>query len=153
MRHALGYGGPVDVPKSWGQGLGWTDVGRLLQNQNRMLEQLPGTLLRLTEVIDGLVPAVAGATEAMAAAARVTARLEALVEELEEPIRRLVPAIERVAVALDNPAVDAVPDTLERIQSIVRPLSDAVARGSVGAASVRGRARRLTVWIRHRWAT
>ncbi len=130
--------------------MGWPDLGKLLQNQNRMLEQLPGTMLRLSEVMEGLVPAIGEASETAASAARVTARVEALLEEIEEPIRRLVPAMERLAAALDHPAVDAVPDTLQRIHSVVRPVSDGFARGSARVASLRASAGRLAAQIRER---
>lgn len=113
-----------------------------------MLEQLPATLLQLTEVIDGLVPAAAGATETVAAANRVTARLEALLDDIEDPIRRMIPAIERVAASLDDPAVDAIPDTLERIRAVVVPLSDAFARSSSRAAAVRQEASRIATGVR-----
>jgi ABC-type transporter Mla subunit MlaD len=138
----------VEIPKSWGQNLGWTDLGRLLQAQNRMLEQLPGTLTRLTEVLDQLLPAVENATAAMSAASRVTARAESLVAALDEPIRRLIPAIERLTGALDNPAVDAVPETLTRIHAVVRPISDAVARGTAGSAAMRTAAQRAGAKVR-----
>ena len=49
-------------------------------------------------------------------------RQEALVEELEEPVRALKPGLERVGRVLDDPAVDTVPDTLNRIHDDLMPL-------------------------------
>lgn len=141
------YGGGMEIPKAWGPTLGWTDVGRMIQAQNRMLEQLPDTLIRLTELLDALVPAVADAAASMSAAARVTVQVEALVQEVDGPIRRLLPAIERLALALDDPAVDAVPDTLERIHRVVHPISNAVDRGAIRLAAVRARVHRASARV------
>ena len=138
----------MDIPKAWDPTRGWTDIGRMIQAQNRMLEQLPDTLIRLTKLLETVVPAVTEASETIAAAARVTAQVEALVQELDGPIRRLVPAIERVALALDNPAVDEVPLTLERIHRAVHPVADALDRGVARMAAVRGGIHRAAARVR-----
>ena len=138
----------MDIPKAWNPNLGWTDLGRMLQAQNRMLEQLPDTLLRITELLETLVPAVADAAMAMSTAARVTAQVEALVQEIDGPIRRLVPAAERLAAALDDPAITAVPDTLARIQRVVHPVSEAVDRSASRLASARAGVDRAATRVR-----
>jgi len=141
----------MDIPRGFGSSIpGWSDMTRVLQAQNRLLEQLPATLVRLTEAINQLVPAVAEAVETVSAAQRVTAHAEALINDLDGPIRRLIPAIERLATALDHPAVDAMPGTLQRIHETVLPVADSVAQLRARITSARGTAKEASRRLRTR---
>lgn len=102
----------------------WSDFSGLLQAQNRLLEQLPATLMRLTEVLEKIAPAANDAVETVNSSRRVTARVEALVDELEKPIRDLIPAIEKLTAVLNDPAIAAIPTTLQRVQDEVHPVLD-----------------------------
>lgn len=104
----------------------WSDLTRLMQAQNGLLEQIPTTLMRLTEVLDKLAPAATDAVETVTISRRVSANIEQLVAELEQPIRDLIPAIERLTTILNDPAIAAIPTTVQRIHDEADPILERV---------------------------
>jgi ABC-type transporter Mla subunit MlaD len=115
-------GADVDPFRNLGRIPGVTDLLTLLQQQTEALAQLPRTLTDLQGTVRQLTEATNTAKDTIASAQRTAERLETLVEELEEPVRALKPGLERVGRVLDDPAVDTVPDTLNRIHDDLMPL-------------------------------
>ena len=126
---------------------GWPrmpDATQLLaqyQAQAEALAQLTPTIVALNQAMRGLTGVVEAARETVESAQRVTAQLERIVSELDEPARALRPGLERVSRVLDDPAVEALPDTIKRVQDSLVPLLEGVQRAHlrvghlVGAAS------------------
>ena len=115
-------GAQVDPFRNLGRIPGLSDLLTLLQQQTEALAQLPRTLADLQGTVRQLTEATNTAKDTIASAQRTAERLETLVEELEEPVRALKPGLERVGRVLDDPAVDTVPDTLNRIHDDLMPL-------------------------------
>jgi ABC-type transporter Mla subunit MlaD len=101
---------------------GLTELISLLQMQTEALAQLPRTLADLQGTVRELTEATAVARQTLDSAQRIAERLEDLVEELDEPVRALKPGLERVGRVLDDPAIDTVPETLNRIHDDLMPL-------------------------------
>ncbi|HEY5857656.1 MAG TPA: hypothetical protein VIW24_27395 [Aldersonia sp.] len=121
----------------------WNEYARLLQAQNKMLETLPGTLLRLTNVLERIAPAANDAVETVSNSRRVTERVDALIDELEGPIRDLIPAINRVTEILNDPAIAEIPATIARVQAEANPILDGIGSVRHTASSARARGRRM----------
>jgi ABC-type transporter Mla subunit MlaD len=117
---------------------GLTDLLTLLQQQTEALAQLPRTLADLQGTVRQLTEATNTAKDTIASAQRTAERLETLVEELEEPVRALKPGLERVGRVLDDPAVDTVPDTLNRIHDDLMPLIHGLRQAQERMGSVTG---------------
>jgi ABC-type transporter Mla subunit MlaD len=101
---------------------GLSDLLGVLQQQSEALAALPRTMLDLNRSILTLIEVVASARDTLASSQRVSARLERIVEEMEEPVLALKPGLARLAVLLDDPAVETIPDTLNKINADVLPL-------------------------------
>jgi ABC-type transporter Mla subunit MlaD len=115
-------GAGVDPFRNLGRIPGLSDLLTLLQQQTEALAQLPRTLADLQGTVRQLTEATNTAKDTIASAQRTAERLESLVEELEEPVRALKPGLVRVGRVLDDPAVDRVPETLDRIHDDLMPL-------------------------------
>lgn len=121
-------------------GLG--DLLSLLQTQTEALSQLPRTLSDLTGTVRELTQATTMARETIAAAQLIAERLQDLVDELEEPVRALRPGLERVGRVLDDPAIDTIPDTLNRIHDDLLPIVHGLRQAQTRVGSVAGILRR-----------
>ena len=121
----------------------WNEFARLLQAQNKILETLPGTLLRLTNVLEKIAPAANDAVETVSNSRRVTERVNVLIDELEGPIRDLIPAINRVTEILNDPAIAEIPITIARVQAEANPILDGIGSVRNTASSARDRGRRM----------
>ena len=121
----------------------WNEFARLLQAQNKILETLPGTLLRLTNVLEKIAPAANDAVETVSNSRRVTERVNVLIDELEGPIRDLIPAINRVTEILNDPAIAEIPITIARVQAEANPILDGIGSVRHTASSARDRGRRM----------
>ncbi len=121
---------------------GLNELLSLLQAQTEALAALPKTLADLNNTVRQLTEATTKARETIDSAQRTAERLEEIVEELDEPVRALRPGLERVAQVLDHPAVDTVPDTLEKINADLMPLIHAVRQAQSRVGSVTGLLRR-----------
>jgi ABC-type transporter Mla subunit MlaD len=115
---------------------GLTELLSLLQTQTEALAQLPRTLTDLQGTVRELTEATTMARDTIASAQRMAERLEDLVEELEEPVRALKPGLERVGRVLDDPAIDTVPDTLNRIHDDLMPLIHGLRQAQTRVGSV-----------------
>jgi ABC-type transporter Mla subunit MlaD len=131
-------GADVDPFRNLGRIPGLTDLMTLLQQQTEALAQLPRTLADLQGTVRQLTEATNTAKDTVASAQRTAERLETLVEELEEPVRALKPGLERVGRVLDDPAVDTVPDTLNRIHDDLMPLIHGLRQAQERMGSVTG---------------
>jgi ABC-type transporter Mla subunit MlaD len=131
-------GSAVDPFRNLGRIPGLTDLLTLLQQQTEALAQLPRTLADLQGTVRQLTEATNTAKDTVASAQRTAERLETLVEELEEPVRALKPGLERVGRVLDDPAVDTVPDTLNRIHDDLMPLIHGLRQAQERMGSVTG---------------
>jgi ABC-type transporter Mla subunit MlaD len=131
-------GAAVDPFRNLGRIPGLTDLLTLLQQQTEALAQLPRTLADLQGTVRQLTEATNTAKDTVASAQRTAERLETLVEELEEPVRALKPGLERVGRVLDDPAVDTVPDTLNRIHDDLMPLIHGLRQAQERMGSVTG---------------
>jgi ABC-type transporter Mla subunit MlaD len=121
---------------------GLSELVAVLQAQTEALAQLPRTLTELNSAVRELIAATTVATDAIASAQRTAERLEGLVDELEEPVRALKPGLERVARVLDDPAVDTIPDTLNRVSEDLLPLVHSLRQATDRVGSVTGLLRR-----------
>jgi ABC-type transporter Mla subunit MlaD len=121
-------------------GLG--DLLGLLQTQTEALSQLPRTLSDLTGTVRELTQATTMARETIASAQQIAERLQDLVDELEEPVRALRPGLERVGKVLDDPAIDTIPDTLNRIHDDLLPIVHGLRQAQTRVGSVAGILRR-----------
>ena len=121
---------------------GLNEILALLQQQTEALAQLPRTLSDLNNTVRQLTEATTKARETIDSAQRTAERLETLVEELEEPVRALKPGLERVGKVLDDPAIDTVPETLQRISQDVMPLIHGLRQAQSRLGSVTGMLRR-----------
>jgi ABC-type transporter Mla subunit MlaD len=121
-------------------GLG--DLLSLLQTQTEALSQLPRTLSDLTGTVRELTHATTMARETIASAQQIAERLQDLVDELEEPVRALRPGLERVGKVLDDPAIDTIPDTLNRIHDDLLPIVHGLRQAQTRMGSVTGILRR-----------
>ena len=121
---------------------GLSDLIAQLQAQTEALAQLPRTMTDLNSAVRELIEAVGVASTTIASAQRTAERLEELVEELEEPVRALRPGLERVGKVLDDPAVDTLPDTLQRIHDDLMPLIAGLRSAQSRVDSVTGLLRR-----------
>ena len=128
----------MDPFRNLGRIPGLTDLLTLLQQQTEALAQLPRTLADLQGTVRQLTEATNTAKDTIASAQRTAERLETLVEELEEPVRALKPGLERVGRVLDDPAVDTVPDTLNRIHDDLMPLIHGLRQAQERMGSVTG---------------
>jgi hypothetical protein len=94
------------------------DVMKAAQAQTEALLQLPSLLIMLTQQVRYL-------TDGLAALSNLVVRVDNVMDELE-------PGLKRVARALDNPAIDAVPETIRKIQEnalpVIKQLRDTQAR-------------------------
>jgi ABC-type transporter Mla subunit MlaD len=117
---------------------GLAELLNLLQMQTEALAQLPRTLSDLQGTVRELTEATTKARDTIASAQRTAERLEDLVEELEEPVRALKPGLERVGRVLDDPAVDTVPETLQRIHDDLMPLIHGLRQAQSRVGSVTG---------------
>ena len=115
---------------------GLTELLSLLQTQTEALAQLPRTLTDLQGTVRELTEATTMARDTIASAQRMAERLEDLVEELEEPVRALKPGLERVGRVLDDPAIDTVPETLNRIHDDLMPLIHGLRQAQTRVGSV-----------------
>lgn len=117
---------------------GPADVLRLLQAQTEALAALPGTLVSLNRSIRALARAVEHAGETIDTVHRVANRADALLAELDEPLREMGPALRRAAALLNDPAVEKLPETLDRLNDIapiIQGLTDTQAKVATIAAS------------------
>ncbi|MBD0324022.1 MAG: hypothetical protein ICV72_11645 [Aldersonia sp.] len=128
----------------------WNEFVRLMQAHNKMLETLPGTLLRLTAVLERIAPAANDAVETVGNSRRVTARVDALIDDLEGPIRDLIPAINRLTEIHNDPAVAEIPATIARVHAEANPILDGIGSVRRTTHSARARGRRMVDGVARR---
>ena len=87
------------------------------------------------------------ARETVQAAHRVTVRADAVLQELEGPLLALAPGLSRLARVLDDPLVEAVPETVRRVQDDLLPALRTLAGAHERVASVAGSTERLMSFV------
>ena len=110
-----------------------------IRARGNAIAEMPYGLLRMNETMREMTNAVVSTTDTLDHVQRLVLRVDHLVGDLEEPLRSLAPGLTRLAKVLDDPAVDMLPDTLQRLSQdalpLVKGMRDTQARMAVIAAS------------------
>jgi ABC-type transporter Mla subunit MlaD len=122
-------------------GLG--DIIELLQQQTAALIALPETLRKLDITIGSFMKSVKQGQDTIARIDRLTKRADELLGELEVPIRALAPGLTKVAKILEDPAVDALPELLARVQAQALPVLRSMELTQAQVANIAGTTERL----------
>jgi len=112
-----------------------------------VLQRAAGEVLGAARLVGDTVRTAAEtvrlARETVQAAHRVTMRADAVLQELEGPLLALAPGLSRLARVLDDPLVEAVPETVRRVQDDLLPALRTLAGAHDRVASVAGSTERL----------
>ncbi|MCW2680927.1 MAG: uncharacterized protein JWM62_2328 [Frankiales bacterium] len=122
-------------------------VFAVLQSQTDALASLPAAVSALTGAVRQLGDVVGEARETLAAVHRLAVRMDSLAEELEEPLRALAPGLSRLAVVLDDPVVEALPETLRKVQDDVLPVLRTLADTHERVAFIAGSTERIMTFV------
>ena len=113
----------------------------------RAAGEVLGAARLVGDTVRTAVETVRLARETVQAAHRVTARADIVLQELEGPLLALAPGLSRLARVLDDPLVEAVPETVRRVQDDLLPALRTLAGAHERVASVAGSTERLLSFV------